>query len=379
MAFIERNMGRAVGAMSGLISLSRPSLGAAEMREVRRVLRSGQLTQGQQVSNFEQEFSTNLVEGSPCVAVNSGTAALHLGLLAAGIEKGDEVIVPSFTFAATPNAIVLAGGVPVFCDIDIRTLNIDASKIEALIGPKTKAIMVVHLYGNPAGMGAIMKIAKKYSLIVIEDAAQAHGAESLGKKVGAFGTAAAFSFYPTKNMTSGEGGMISFRDYKNSRVARLLRNQGMETRYQNEIVGFNARLSEIHAAIGRVQLRRLGKWTVMRQTNANRLNQLIDSLETQVVDASSISVYHQFAIRVPEDRDRFQRALLEEWKVESGVYYPVPCHQLKPFRNFQPRLAMGETEKASQQVLCIPVAPHVSHSQIDRVARAVNRLASAGA
>jgi dTDP-4-amino-4,6-dideoxygalactose transaminase len=257
-----------------IIPVAKPEIGKAERKAVDRVMRSGLLAQGPEVSSFEKEFS-KFVGDRECVAVNSGTSALHVALLSLGIGKGDEVIVPSFTFAATANSVALTGAAPVFVDIDPITFCIDPIEIVKAITPKTKAIQVVHLYGLAAEMPAIMKIAKKYKLLVIEDAAQAHLASIEGKPVGTFGDAAAFSFYPTKNMTSGEGGMIVFKDSSAARTARLFRNQGMEKRYENELVGFNLRMTDIHAAIGRVQLSKLEEKTLRRQENAAYLSENI--------------------------------------------------------------------------------------------------------
>jgi perosamine synthetase len=250
--------------MTTIIPAAKPLIGVEEREAVDRVLQSGMLAQGPEVAAFETEFSA-IVGNRHCVAVNSGTSGLHMALEAIGMDTGDEVIVPSFTFAATANSVALTGATPVFVDIDPKTFNIDPKAIEAAITPRTKAIQPVHLYGQPASMKEIMDIAKRHNLLVVEDAAQAHMASFDGVPVGAIGDAGIFSFYPTKNMTSGEGGMITTASDEIARQSRLLRNQGMEKRYENEIVGFNTRMTDIHAAIGRVQLRKLAKWTKQRQ------------------------------------------------------------------------------------------------------------------
>jgi perosamine synthetase len=249
------------------IKLADPIIGRQEIRAVTKVLKSGNLAQGSLVASFESEFS-RFVEERNCIAVNSGTSALITALMALEIGPGDEVIVPSFTFAATANSVVLVGAKPVFVDIDSKTFNIDPEEVAQAITDKTRAIMVVHLYGLAADMPRILEIAKKHSLLVIEDAAQAHLAKIYKKSVGTFGHAAAFSFYPTKNMTSAEGGMVVIEDPFVARRARLLRNQGMEKRYENEIPGFNFRMTELHAAIGIEQLKKLESWTRIRQDNA---------------------------------------------------------------------------------------------------------------
>ena len=218
-----------------MIPAAKPLVGDEERAAVDRVLRSGMMAQGPEVAAFEEEFS-KYVGGRKCVAVNSGTSGLHMALVAAGIKAGDEVIVPSFTFAATANSVALTGATPIFVDIDPKTFNIDPAAIEAAITPRTKGIQPVHLYGLPAQMDVINEIACKHNILVFEDAAQAHLATLNGQYVGSFGYAATFSFYPTKNMTSGEGGMIACANDEMTRMCKLLRNQGMEKRYENEVV-----------------------------------------------------------------------------------------------------------------------------------------------
>ncbi|HQE47719.1 MAG TPA: DegT/DnrJ/EryC1/StrS aminotransferase family protein, partial [Rhodoglobus sp.] len=247
-----------------MIPAARPEIGDEERAAVDRVMRSGMLAQGPEVAAFESEFSA-IVNGMHSIAVNSGTSALHMAFLAAGVGAGDEVIVPSFSFAATANSVALAGATPVFVDIELDHFNAAPAAIEAAITPRTKAIMPVHLYGHPADLVAIKAIADKHGLLLFEDAAQAHAASVDGVPVGAWGIAASFSFYPTKNMTSGEGGMITTPSEEVARMSRVLRNQGMERRYENEVVGFNTRMTDIHAAIGRVQLTKLAGWTAKRQ------------------------------------------------------------------------------------------------------------------
>jgi len=232
-----------------VISLARPLIGDEERAAVDRVMASGMIAQGPEVAGFEEDFS-KWVDGRTCVAVNSGTSALHLGMLAAGIGPGDEVIVPSFSFAASANAIRLCGADPVFVDIDPASFCLSPQAVEAAVTPRTAAVMPVHLYGHPADMRALSPIAERHGLAVIEDAAQAHGAILDGRPVGSFGAVAAFSFYPTKNMTTGEGGMVVTDDDTVARTVRLLRNQGMEERYRNEVVGFNTRMTDLNAAIG---------------------------------------------------------------------------------------------------------------------------------
>lgn len=361
-----------------MIPVARPMIGLSERRAVDRVLKSGGLAQGPEVARFEEEFSKKLAEGASVVAVNSGTSAQHLGLLAMGVRHGHEVIVPSFTFAATANAVVLTGAAPVFCEINPRTYTLDVGHLKSLIGPKTRGIMPVHLFGHPAPMIEILRIAEDHGLGVYEDAAQAHGASIDGKKVGTFGDFSMFSLYPTKNMTSGEGGMVVCRSEETARTVRLLRNQGMETRYQNEIVGYNNRMTDIHAAIGRVQLNKLPSWTNARIRNAEYLSAGISGVTTPDVAAGCVHVFHQYTVRIPSDRDGFSRALRKEYGIGSGVYYPIPSHQLPSLSKYAAASDLPETLKATREVLALPVHPSLKRRHLDRIIDAVNQLSRAG-
>jgi dTDP-4-amino-4,6-dideoxygalactose transaminase len=332
-------------------------------------LRSSNLSQGPEVLAFENEFSY-LVNERECVAVNSGTSALHIALLSLGIGAGDEVIIPSFTFAATANSVALTGATPIFVDIDIDTYNIDPGLIESAITPRTKAIQVVHLYGLPANMIRIVEIARKNKLLLIEDAAQAHAASINGQPVGTFGDAAAFSFYPTKNMTSGEGGMIVFKDKDQARLAKLYRNQGMEKRYQNEIVGFNLRMTDIHAAIGRAQLKHLLKWSKKRQDNAMALSEQIENVVIPIIPIGFSHVFHQYTIRVSKNRDIFAEKLTQSG-IGNSVYYPTPVHKLPAFSS---SVSLHQTQIATESVLSLPVHPSLSKGDLKRIASTVNEL-----
>jgi len=351
------------------IPIAKPIIGRDVRKAVNKVLRSGNLTQGPEVSAFEREFS-KFVNERECVAVNSGTSALHLALLSLGIGTGDEVIIPSFTFAATANSVALTGAKPVFVDIDIKSYNIDPNLIENAITPSTKAIQVVHLYGLPADMTRIVEIAKRHNLVIIEDAAQAHNAAINDQPVGTFGDAAAFSFYPTKNMTSGEGGMIVFKDRNAARLARLFRNQGMEKRYQNEIVGFNLRMTDIHAAIGRAQLKHLSKWIKKRQDNATTLSSKLQNVVTPFTPAGFSHVFHQYTIRVPKNRDTFADSLSKAG-VGNSVYYPTQVHKLPSFNS---AISLPQTQLATETVLSLPVHPSLSKQELSKVANVVNSL-----
>jgi len=312
------------------------------------------------------------------VAVNSGTSGLHLGLLAAGVGPGDEVIVPSFTFAATGNSVALTGATPVFADIEPETFTLDPAAVAAAITPRTRGILPVHLYGHPARMRELSAIAEKHGVALYEDAAQAHGASLDGAPVGTFGVFAMFSLYPTKNMTSGEGGMVSTATEEIARGVRLLRNQGMERQYENEVIGFNARMTDIHAAIGRVQLTKVDAWTRTRRQNAAFLDANLRGVVVPTVADGAVHVYHQYTVRVPEDRDGFVRALREEHQVGSGVYYPIPNHRLPSLAPFAPGLDLPETERAAGEVVSLPVHPSLSAADLDRIVTAVDAVAGAG-
>jgi dTDP-4-amino-4,6-dideoxygalactose transaminase len=352
-----------------VIPVAKPIVGDDERDAVDAVLAGGGLAQGPRVAAFEEAFSS-WVDGRTCVAVNSGTSALHLGMLAAGIGPGDEVVVPSFTFAATANAVKLTGATPVFVDIDPVTFCMDPAAAEAAVTPATKAIMPVHLYGHPADMTRLGALAEQHGLLLIEDAAQAHGASWQGRPVGSFGRAAAFSFYPTKNMTSGEGGMVTTGDDFLARTVRLLRNQGMEARYQNEIVGFNNRMTDIHAAIGLVQLEKLSGWTKQRRSNATYLSAHLRGVTVPTETNGAHHVYHQYTIRVPGDRDEFARRLADKG-VGSGVYYPIPVHRLP---SFGLTVDLPVTEEVARDCLSLPVHPSLTEADLERIVTAVNEV-----
>lgn len=365
--------------MSEFIPPAKPIIGDEERDAVDRVLLSGMVAQGPEVAAFEQEFSEHFVQGRPVVAVNSGTSGLHLGLLASGIGPGDEVIVPSFTFAATGNSVALTGATPVFVDIEPETFTLDPEAVATAITPKTKGILPVHLYGHPARMHELARIAAEWGVALYEDAAQAHGAALDGRPVGTFGDWAMFSLYPTKNMTSGEGGMVSTVDEALARRIRLLRNQGMERQYENEVIGFNARMTDIHAAIGRVQLTKVDGWTARRRSNAAFLDASLRGVVIPPVAEGAEHVYHQYTVRVPEDRDGFVRALKEEHSVGSGIYYPIPNHRLPSLAPYAPGLDLPETERAAAEVVSLPVHPSLSQDDLERIVVAVNSVAKAGA
>ncbi len=361
------------------IPAAKPILGDEERAAVDRVLRSGMVAQGPEVAAFESEFAAALTSGRTCVAVNSGTAGLHLGLLAAGIGPGDEVVVPSFTFAATANAVALTGATPVFADVEPDHFCLSPDAVAAVVTERTTAVMPVHLYGHPADMDGLQAVAEAHGLRVFEDAAQAHSATWRDRLVGTFGDFAMFSLYPTKNMTSGEGGMVSCASEETARQVRLLRNQGMERQYANEVIGFNARMTDLHAAIGRVQLTKLAGWTERRRANAAFFDAHLENVVVPPVADGATHVYHQYTIRVQaSERDRIVSELREQHQVGSGVYYPIPNHRLSSLQHFAPGLDLPETERAAAEVISLPVHPSLTEADLARVVEAVNKLAAAG-
>jgi len=363
-----------------MIYLSRPQIDWRQIRAVKRVLKSGQLVQGPEVEAFEREVAAR-IGVAHCVAVNSGTSALHLGMLASEIGSGDEVIAPSFSFAATANAVELTGASVVFADITIDDFNIDPKHVESLITPRTKAVLAVHLYGHPAQMASLEKICSRHQIQLIEDAAQALGARENGHYAGAMGTFGALSFYATKNISSGEGGMITTNDASLARRARLLRNQGQEIKYRNEIIGFNNRLSDVHAAIGRQQLKHLYQWDSKRQHNAKYLSEHLVGVKVPVVRSGSHHAFHQYTIGVPGSQRDSMIAHLNSLGVQSGVYYPVPIHLLPSFRERKNRdgspITLPVTIQAASEALSIPVHPQLGVRHLKRIVEAVNSFRGA--
>ncbi len=360
------------------IPIARPYIGQEEQEAVLRVMASGQLAQGKEVAAFEAEFA-QACGVRHAVAVSNGTTALHLALLAHGIGPGDEVITTSFSFIATANSVLYTGARPVFVDIEAGTFNLDPALVEAAITSRTRAIMPVHLFGQPARMGRLAEIARKHNLVLIEDACQAHLAEAEGKKTGSFGTGC-FSFYPTKNMTSGEGGMLITDDPAIADRAAIMRAHGMRQRYYHEMIGYNYRMTDLHAAIGRVQLRRLSGWNAQRQANAAYLNRCLKELEAKVerpaVTPGYSHVYHQYTIRVQPDsavnRDELRR-LLDRQGIGSGVYYPVPIHRQAVYqeRGYAYNAYLPVTEQATSEVLSLPVYPGLTDRELEIIARFV--------
>jgi len=339
------------------------------------VLESTHFILGPNVGKLEEEIAG--YHGLPyAIGVANGTDALLLALRACGIKAGDEVITTPFTFIATAEVIALIGAVPVFADICPDTFNIDCSRIEEKITSKTKAIIPVHLFGHPAEMDTIMKIARRHNLKVIEDCAQAFGALYKGKKAGTFGDAGCFSFFPSKNLAGyGDGGMVITKDEQIARQVKMLRNHGSEKRYYHDMVGYNSRLDEIQAAIIRVKLKRIDEHNEARRRNAAAYCAAIKNKEVTlpVEQADCSHVYHQFTIRAKK-RDELAAALARK-NISSAVYYPVPLHRQKAFLDlYRLKGNFPQAEKSAAEVLSLPMFPELKQDEIKIIADALNHF-----
>ncbi|MCK4327429.1 MAG: DegT/DnrJ/EryC1/StrS family aminotransferase [Candidatus Diapherotrites archaeon] len=347
------------------IPISKPLTGKEEKRAVADVLASGMLAQGEQVAQLEEEFA-KFCGVKHAVACTSGTAALVMALNCLNI-KGS-VLVPSFTFIASVTSILAVNAKPVFVDIDPRTYCIDVEDAKKKLSPDVEAIMPVHLYGQCANMDEVRELAQKNELYIIEDAAQAHGAEWGGTKAGALGDAGCFSFYPTKNMTTGEGGMVTTNNDALAARLRVFRNHGQSSRYVHNSLGYNIRMTNIHAAIGVEQLKKLPKFNRARQKNAEYLDTHLD-VDSPYVHHKAKHVYHQYTVRV-QDREAYTRELAANG-IGYGIYYPVGAHR-------QPAVAseaiLPETDKACDEVISLPVHPGVKKEGLKRIVEAMNSL-----
>lgn len=358
-----------------MIPISAVSIDDETFRAVRDVLKSGQLAQGPKVEEFERAFA-DYTGTRYAIAVNSGTAALHTALLASGISPGDEVIVTSFSFIASANCCLYCNAVPVFADIDEKTFNLAPHLIEEKITPRTKAVIVVDLYGQPCDMDEIVEICRKNSLVLIEDACQATGAEYAGQKVGSFGIGC-FSFYPTKNMTTGEGGMITTDDEDVAGKASSIRNHGQSQKYLHDITGYNFRMTDIAAAIGIDQLKKLDRANQKRRENAGYLSQHIAKIKGLVppcIARQRTHVFHQFTIRVTGDfklsRDELQNELSRQG-IGSAVHYPIPIHKQPLYQNLGYDDCLPVTETAVEEVLSLPVHPNLTDADLKTIVRAL--------
>jgi dTDP-4-amino-4,6-dideoxygalactose transaminase len=354
-----------------MISLVSVKIDEDVIASVEKVLRSGQLAEGPVVKEFETLFAGYI--GVPhAVAVSNGTTALHAALLAAGVKPGDEVITTPFSFIATANAILYSNAVPVFADIDPVTYTIDPREIEKKITKKTKAVICVHLYGLPCDMDAITALCKKHNLALIEDACQAHGSTFKGRKTGVFGLGC-YSFYATKNLPTGEGGMITAPDERTDSTLRSLRNHGRAGQYLHDVLGYNYRLTDIAAALGIGSLKKLDDYNLRRNENAAYLTQEIKNIKglvPPVVPTDRTHVFHQYTLRVTEDfgisRDELQQKLKDQG-IGSGIIYPLPIHQQPLYQKLGYKDSLPAAEQAAREVLSLPVHQHLTNNDLEKI------------
>ncbi len=352
-----------------MIPIAQPQIGREEQQLVSEVLQSGMIACGPRVAEFEAAFA-RFIGAKHAIATTSGTTALHLKLLGVGVQPGDEVIVPSFSFIASANAVLMCDAHPVFCDVEPETFTMNPEHAKKLISERTKALMPVHLYGQPADMKPLLELGEAHNLAVVGDAAQAHGARLYGTYVGCFGDAECFSFYPTKNMTTGEGGMITTNDSELAEKVVSLRNHGRlktKTGYEHGFLGFNYRMTDIAAAIGLAQLKKLPEFNKKRQRNAAFFDKQlagIEGIQTPVVRAGAEHVYHQYTITC-QHRSRIIEHLQKN-KVGFGIYYPKALHQYPHLKQYgHPELRISE--QLCTQVLSLPVHPGVSESDLQTI------------
>lgn len=366
-----------------MIPINTPKIGEEEIAAVVNVLRNGPLTNalgaGPMVTEFEKKFA-DFAGVKHAIAVNTGTAALHAAVVAAGVKQGDEVILPSFTFVATAEAVVLAGGRPVFVDIDEETYNISIDAIKEAITEKTKAIIPVDLYGLPANTKSIKEIAAQYSLAVVEDAAQAHGAMYEGKCAGAFADVACWSLYASKNITTGEGGVVTTDNDELAETLRMIRTHGEKVKYASQMLGCNYRMTEMQAAIGVVQLKKLKDFVARRRQNAQRLSKLLAKnckLQLPHEPKGTAHSWYLYTVRLRGATETERNRVISELKssgIGAEVYYANPVHLMPYYRdNFGAR-KLPETEKAAKQVFSLPVHPAVTDDQVDYIGETLLRL-----
>lgn len=359
-----------------MIPVARPVFGEEEVEAVSAVIRSGMIASGEVVTRFEDEYAA-YAGVKHAIATSNGTTALHAGLLGSGIVPGDEVIVPSFTFIATATSVSMCGATPVVADVDINTCCIDPDSVAEQITPKTRAIIGVHLFGQPCDVSAMQQICEDHNLLFIEDCAQAHGAKYRGTQVGNFGTVGCFSFYPTKNMTTGEGGLVTCsNDEIAARVRRLI-NHGQKEKYLHTEIGYNYRLTNMGAAIGRVQLKKLDDMTRMRQENASFYSSGITrpGITMPVIRDSCTHVFHQYAIRVtPESgmtRDQFA-GYLHDNGVGTAIHYPIPVHEQPVYRGKIKGSSCPVSRQLAREILSLPVYPSLTSDERETVCRVIN-------
>jgi len=366
---------------SKLIPIAKPIISQKTLEEIAEVLKSGYLRQGPKTKEFEEQFKVK-VGAKYAYAVNSGTAALHIAYLSI-LKPGDEVIVPSFTFIATASTVVFSGGRPVFADIDEETLTIDPEDVKEKITPKTKAIAPVHLFGNAADMNTLSEIAEDYGLFLVNDAAQAHGTEIEGKDVGSFDHLNCYSFYPTKTITTGEGGMVTTNDPELYRKGCLIRNHGDESKYYHTMLGLNYRMTDIMAVIGLNQLKKLDKFLEKRRKNAKILTEglkKITGLKPQKPGPGVNHSYSYYSIIMDLnefkcDRDEFVQALRAE-NIGCSVHYPLPLHRQPVFKQLWKEKECPISEKISKQIFSIPVHPALTKEDLEKILEAIEKVSN---
>lgn len=359
--------------MNQTLPITAAQIGPVERGAVDRILRDTTLTPGAEVAAFEAEFATYL-GASNCVAVSSGSAAVRLGLLAIGIGAGDEVVVPSFASVDTVNSVALTGATPVFADIDAETFCLDPRAVEGVIGPRTSAVLPVHLFGQPADMTAFREIADRHGLALVEDASQAHGAAWGERKVGTFGALGAFSFAQSMNITTTEGGMVVCADESTADKVRALRGHGLAKLQTGEVVGLAVRMSDVSAAMGRVQLDRLPGFNRVRRMNAALLTMGLRGVETPPQPDEAWHVFQQFVVRTQE-RERLAAELAERG-IETVAPYSTPVHRTPAYSQC---LDLPETDRAAAEALSVPVHPGIAGVDVRTIVRAVNEAAAARA
>jgi dTDP-4-amino-4,6-dideoxygalactose transaminase len=346
-------------------------LGAEVRAALERVLASGHFILGPEGAALEKEIAA-LVGVPHAVACNSGTDALHLALRAAGIGPGDEVVTPAFTFIATAEAIAYVGAKPAFADVDGATFNMTAATLEQALTPRTRAVIVVHLFGQCAEMPPISELCTRRGVVLVEDCAQAIGADWAGKQAGAWGDFGCYSFYPTKNLGAyGDAGLVTTREAKHDAMLRMLRHHGSRQTYLHEVIGLNSRLDEMQAAILRVKLKHLPRFTAARRAHAARYRELLAGakpagLALPAEHGMGMHIYHQFTLRL-ERRDEAKQALGDAG-IASGVYYPIPLHRQPVFEKEYGGLRFPASEAAAREVLSLPIYPQLTQEQLQHIA-----------
>lgn len=358
------------------IPIAQPTTGEEEVEAVTRVLRTGMLAQGSEVAAFGKKFA-DFCDVRHAIAVNSGTAALHAAVACSDIGPGDQVIVPTFSFFATASCVSICGAEPVFVDVDPTTFNINPECVAEAITQKTRAVIGVHLFGQPFDINPISEICEDHNLALIEDAAQSHGALYHNKRVGGFGKAGCFSFYPTKNMTTGEGGMITTDDDEYAATIRRFINHGQSEKYQHMMIGYNYRMTDIGGAIGRAQLQKLPGFNEKRIANATYLNSHIhlQGVVTPTTLPGTNPVYHQYVIRVTAEcalnRDELIR-YLHDHGIGAAIHYPIPIHRQPVYLDSKMSFSCPVAEQLCGEVLSIPVHPNITEPMLETICETIN-------